>query len=304
MTSTPQQPDDVDPTGVRELLAGLPDPGPMPEDLVRRIEARLAVERAHLAAGTDEDAPAVIRTHVAHADQVVDLAAERSRRRPARTLGLVGAAAAGLVVTTMAITQLTGGPGGGLADTAAVYPSRAGSGMSKVAEDGAGEGGGAAAAPEGVDDASQPQAGAPAAADAEATTAPTLDDLQSADSGSDGVGLDALRQRAQVVPSLGRVAETDLATRLHEVMAGDDQQLELTEEQAVSCWRRLAQTHTFAHYVAAPASWADTQSDVEPVVVLLGGPGDGSGQAWVLPATCTTDPEAAPLLGPLPVGAP
>lgn len=33
-----------DPTGVRALLAGLPDPGPMPDDLVARITAALAAE--------------------------------------------------------------------------------------------------------------------------------------------------------------------------------------------------------------------------------------------------------------------
>ncbi len=44
-----QQHDDTapvehDPTGMRALLASLPDPGPMPDDLVARISAALAVE--------------------------------------------------------------------------------------------------------------------------------------------------------------------------------------------------------------------------------------------------------------------
>ncbi len=34
--------DDTDPTGMRALLRGLPDPGPMPDDLVHRIQASLA----------------------------------------------------------------------------------------------------------------------------------------------------------------------------------------------------------------------------------------------------------------------
>jgi hypothetical protein len=37
-------PDD-DPTGIRDLLASLPDPGPMPDDLVSRITASLAEEQ-------------------------------------------------------------------------------------------------------------------------------------------------------------------------------------------------------------------------------------------------------------------
>ncbi|AKT50864.1 hypothetical protein [Arsenicicoccus sp. oral taxon 190] len=38
------RPDDEDPTGVRDLLASLPDPGPMPPDLVARINASLEAE--------------------------------------------------------------------------------------------------------------------------------------------------------------------------------------------------------------------------------------------------------------------
>lgn len=40
----PPDPED-DPTGMRALLSSLPDPGPMPEDLVTRITASLAAER-------------------------------------------------------------------------------------------------------------------------------------------------------------------------------------------------------------------------------------------------------------------
>lgn len=47
MSSIPDigdQPIEHDPTGVRALLAALPDPGPMPADLVARIQAALAAE--------------------------------------------------------------------------------------------------------------------------------------------------------------------------------------------------------------------------------------------------------------------
>ncbi|WP_460934765.1 hypothetical protein [Phycicoccus ginsengisoli] len=37
---------DPDPTGIRALLGSLPDPGPMPEDLVARIHASIAAEQA------------------------------------------------------------------------------------------------------------------------------------------------------------------------------------------------------------------------------------------------------------------
>lgn len=41
---------DEDPTGVRALLSSLPDPGPMPDDLVARISASIATEHAGRAA--------------------------------------------------------------------------------------------------------------------------------------------------------------------------------------------------------------------------------------------------------------
>lgn len=47
--------DDVDPTGVRELLAGLPAPGPMPEALVARIQAALEHERYEPSRGLGTD---------------------------------------------------------------------------------------------------------------------------------------------------------------------------------------------------------------------------------------------------------
>lgn len=45
--------DDTDPTGMRALLRGLPDPGPMPADLVTRIHASLA----ELSEGMDAGSP-------------------------------------------------------------------------------------------------------------------------------------------------------------------------------------------------------------------------------------------------------
>ena len=50
MVSTPPVPpggsDDLDPTGIRALLSALPDPGPMPSELVDRIHASIAAEQA------------------------------------------------------------------------------------------------------------------------------------------------------------------------------------------------------------------------------------------------------------------
>ncbi|GGB90376.1 hypothetical protein N798_03995 [Knoellia flava TL1] len=54
--------DESDPTGMRELLRGLPDPGPMPDDLVARIRSSLAeLPAAHAVPAADAAAPAVSR---------------------------------------------------------------------------------------------------------------------------------------------------------------------------------------------------------------------------------------------------
>ena len=90
--TTPDRPEDLDdPTGVRALLAGLPDPGPMPTHLVDRINASIAAEQ-EARGGT----------------RVVTLA---ERRRPWRRIGLAAAAAAVAAVAVPALVMGTGSGG-------------------------------------------------------------------------------------------------------------------------------------------------------------------------------------------------
>ena len=86
---------DEDPTGVRALLSSLPAPDPMPEHLVKRINASLAAEHAQRAAGA-EDA------------SVSPLLATRRGRRGRFVFAMAGAAAAVGLVTVV---------GNGLVDT-------------------------------------------------------------------------------------------------------------------------------------------------------------------------------------------
>lgn len=131
--------DEVDPTGVRALLSSLPDPGPMPAALVARITASLQAEQLHRsttdAAAPDQARVASGRPNDDHTNQhhtnehhtnhqwgdqaphegegprehppgVVDLGAERARRRPAWTTALLAGAAAiavGAVVITSGV---------------------------------------------------------------------------------------------------------------------------------------------------------------------------------------------------------
>lgn len=291
-------PDDVDPTGVRELLAALPDPGPMPEDLVRRIEARLEVERAHRDGG--RTGTGVVS---AQADRVLDLAAERSRRRPVRMVALLGAAAAGLMVTTVAVTQLIG-DGGGVADTAAVYPSRAGEPVDGAEADAAADmtqedGDGADSGAAGVGDAPAPAAEArDEATQAESATAGAMGP-QTAASLEEEAALDIT-----ILPAVPPVTPDDVADALWTALDDDDlgfRSTDLSVAEAQSCWQTLAAEHTYTDHVATRAQFVPAPGEGKPAVALLGLHADSTGEAWVMPAACTSDPSLAPLSGPHPL---
>lgn len=121
----PGRPDEQDdPTGIRALLAGLGDPGPMPADLVDRINASIAAEQQSRSAAGD-------RT-------VVPL----RRRRPLwAKVGLVAAAVAAVAVAVPAM--LGTGPGELMASL-----SRGGSSSADDASAGAAKS--AASGPEGA----------------------------------------------------------------------------------------------------------------------------------------------------------
>jgi hypothetical protein len=91
VVSTPPVPpggDDLDPTGIRALLSSLPDPGPMPADLVDRINASIAAEQS-------------AREH----PTVVPL---RSRRWGWQQVGVAAAAAAVIAIGVPALITGTG----------------------------------------------------------------------------------------------------------------------------------------------------------------------------------------------------
>ena len=107
-----RDPDDAetDPTGIRALLGSLPDPGPMPPDLVARIQASIAAEQSSRADST-----------------VVPL--ERRRRWGWRQAGAVAAAVAVVGVgvpallsslgTNGVVASLSGGASSAESDSAA-----------------------------------------------------------------------------------------------------------------------------------------------------------------------------------------
>lgn len=307
----PARDEDADPTGVRELLASLPEPGPMPEHLVRRIEARLEVERQSLG----QPSHALGR----RGGQVVDLAAERGRRRPVRTVALLGGVAAGLVVATLAIPQLLPG-GSGSPDTAAHYPSAPRSGADAASDAAGGEAredaGDDAAAAGPADDTTHDAADGPVA-DAEAapdvvlepdSTATGTADMDAAADGSTAtVPLDAL----VVLGSLGEVTPDSLTQDLVAALdtqdaAGGDPDLAaagLTPAEAQACWGGLAAAHDFERYAASRALLVAPDTDSVPVVALLG-VADGQAQSWAVPEACAHQRGTEPLLEGQPLARP
>jgi hypothetical protein len=265
---------------MRELLAALPDPGPMPAELIRRIELRLEVEQAHRA-----------RDGAFGTADVLDLAAEQSRRRPGRTLSLLGAAAAGLVITTVALSQLPLGPGGAGAGGAAQYPSpeavqdAAARDRSAADEGGADDGGAADGGAE---------AGADAGADAGAAAADlgTAAEEDSAAQTGSGELLVADEGLVLLAP-LGTVDVRTFGTQVHEAATAADPRLDdaaMTLVQAQRCWEASGAQDSWAHRSVAPA-----QLEEDPVVAVLAVGDDATGTAYLLPWSCTTGVGTTPI---------
>lgn len=144
-----------DPTGMRALLASLPEPGPMPDDLVARISAALAVE-AQRGDGIDQlwslDKPAAAPRAGdddgnADADAGAPVVPLRRRRVGLRHLAVAAAVLGVLSLGGFVVKSLPGdvmaafGTTGGSADSAAVAEdSAAGAGARALVAPPAGSG--------------------------------------------------------------------------------------------------------------------------------------------------------------------
>lgn len=105
-----------DPTGVRALLSSLPDPGPMPPELVERITASLAEEQQervpttapeNVAAFHGATEPAAREREAMPGDRTATGAGDRNRLRT--VLALAGAAATVLAVATVGVVMTSTG---------------------------------------------------------------------------------------------------------------------------------------------------------------------------------------------------
>ena len=296
-------PTELDPTGVRALLAALPDPGPMPEDLVRRIEARIAEEQLLRQATSDPDSipgqgPLVPSTNWAGGStpsggtsgEVISLAEHRSRRRPGRVLGIMGTAAAGLVLATVAISQL----GDGDLD----FADTAGMGAVSSSDDG-GDSGGSADSVGGQAEAPAAthggQDGADSLADDDGSTSGEGDTLGGMSDFDPSAELEATlgSGRVHLLPPLTDISADDLGQLLRPLLttsaesSGDS--ATMTTAQALHCLDSADSSDLWTHVFAAQASYDD-----QPAVVIAGTDEEGAGRAWALPADCLAGSQVTP----------
>lgn len=286
-TPDPRTPDDdLDPTGVRALLANLPDPGPMPEELMARISQSLELEQRRRAAHAATTAPAEPSTPAQPADRaggaVVSLDTERARRRPGRTILWLGGAAAVAMVATLSVNQLVGGDSADTGVAAKVPASSASDSDSEALEDAGGE----AAADEGsaedwdaAGDAAQPEP--PAIPEHGAMATP---------------GGSAAESSVQITTASGTVtlSATGWGDEARTWLADNPSrgQGQLSTQEAADCIAVAdLDTQLAPGIVVAQATWDDQPG------MLVVTEGTATSTGWVLSPDCTNL-----LSGPVPLG--
>ncbi|MCK0113487.1 hypothetical protein MWU75_15170 [Ornithinimicrobium sp. F0845] len=287
MTGSRHEPtpsDDMDPTGVRAMLANLPDPGPMPEDLVARISQSLELEqRRRAAAASDTPAPDTASDSTASATgggSLVSLEAERTRRRPGRTLLWLGGAAAVAMVATVSVTQLFG-DGDTDAGVSAQYPAasdsadREESGDAGGADDAGADAGGEAATEDGA--LGEAPASSESAADEET-------DGAVAGNGDEEMGVAGpLPARTVVVGLEGSIdlSATGWADQVTALLASGPAERELSAGEGVDCLTAsTVRSDSAERFLLSEAQWDD---EAARLVVAVNPEDD---VAWVLSADC------------------
>ncbi|MGB3762739.1 MAG: hypothetical protein WA966_05895 [Ornithinimicrobium sp.] len=254
--------DDADPTGMRDVLSSLPEPGPMPEELADRICASLEREQG-------------LRDQAAWgaAAPVHDLSRERVHRRPQQWVLAAAAVVAVGVIGTVVFDDLLGS--GSSADSpAAAVPSpesENGSAAQQEAADGVASEGG------------EEKASAPEGNGSVAETG-----LRSVDDQSFAVGAQSVLEVASGQPAQDESGTAlGLSMDLSDVRALDDDELD-------RCITAAGMGSTERAWIAAP-----TVMNGEEVVILGSMGSDEPHEAWALDRTCRNDSAAGVLKGPV-----
>lgn len=260
-----------DPTGVRALLSSLPDPGPMPEHLVLRIQQSLEREQEHRQRGEDPAAAAAATEFLARREQ-----REQARRGVPRWAPWAGAAAAVAAGAMVVSAQFLGG-----APMADITASVGGTAQREAEEDEADAG--AAIEEEGEELAPMAEEG--------------QDD--SAEAGGDEDLAGSAADDSAVIQLGDRTAD-DVEQLLREWYAATPGPSPWGGEAAAMCAAAGRVTEQEGIDPSAyPARWQD-----EEAVVLLLPSAREAEEAWVVEAGCLQGRLAEVLHGPVPLGQP
>ncbi|MGB7449764.1 MAG: hypothetical protein WA892_11640 [Ornithinimicrobium sp.] len=269
---------EADPTGVRELLSSLPDPGPMPDHVAARIAASLD-EQARRQAGQPVPpaadravTPVVGGPPRAAGRPVLDLDRQPARPRPAQWLSAVAAVAAVVavgVVGTVVYQQLVGL---GTPSNASAQYVPAGEEVVEVLPPVSSQ------AAEGNVTPEQETVAAPQEAGTAEGAVSRMDDRTFA------AGAEAVLDRAEGRTSSGSIPSA------FEVPA--DAGAPLSPPQTKSCVRSTGESPTGSGWVAATVRVA--QADV----VVVSDRDASNPRAWAVSADCVADASAPVLHGP------
>ncbi|HKJ12956.1 MAG TPA: hypothetical protein VJ976_11295 [Ornithinimicrobium sp.] len=273
----PEDQDD-DPTGVRELLSGLPDPGPMPDHVAARIAATLDEHDPQRDGRSSGTAASPRRTATGQARGGSDVSFGVARQRLPRGPWLVAGAAAVVTVGVVGVATYDRMVGlGEEPEIAAQYvpASNTRTGESSEREDKAEQSPSAsasqgAAVDEGADHAS-----------------------------GDGVAAAALAQidERSFAAGAGAVLEGAAAGTEPRSLPASFEPIEagvraLPAAQTENCVRATGETPNGPGWVAAPATVAQTD------VVVVSDASARAPRAWAVSADCVADPSASVLHGP------
>lgn len=323
--STPNDRDaaaaDQDPTGMRALLASLPDPGPMPAQVAERITASLQAEQQHRLhhpgpEGMPSAGPERTRHEVTPTTAVSSLESRRRTRVP-HLLAAVASVAAVAIAGVVLLDQVAGE--GSLGEMTALYwtgndtvssgEDAAGSAGGSV-EGGSGEGGSGDSgsedsgsgdgAAEGEADALQEAGEAAQAEPLPGSVAGAAPDAGASPTERSGTGtapgdvrvLAVTRPLTSETFALGVSVALDTAA---DRAAAAAEESELSAPAAASCLRTTGESPA-AHRWTVSAITLDGNDAV--LVVATGQPD----RAWALTPDCALDTEGSEvLLGPVDV---
>lgn len=296
-----------DPTGMRELLAALPDPGPMPPEVAQRITAALQHEQRHrMGHPTPEDRPSPEPDHTRRgrltpAATVGSLDSRRHSRVPhvlAAAASVAAVALAGVVV----LDQVAGD--GSLGDMAAVYWNGDNGSSSDAA------GGGSAEAESDRGGAREQSEDSAAGAESREKPGTAGESESDPDAGAGAEPEDERESGDQLaVPLAGdlRVIAVTAPLSSRTFATGVRTAMESADPPSQAADAQLSTRAGQACVTATGESMADQQWTVSAITLdgddaVLVVATDRTDQAWALAAQCAVGDSSAPvLLGPVEV---